>query len=72
MEVEEDGVGYSSLEVVNNHAGPSGRDVQCCRVLSQYHLNIHSNSDTRDVHVQSMYMGLAYTHIHHMTDHVTE
>ena len=34
------------------------RDVQCCRVLSQYHLNIHSNSDTRDVHVQSMYMGL--------------
>ena len=24
MEVEEDGVGYSSLEVGNNHAGPSG------------------------------------------------
>ena len=27
------------------------RDIQCCRVLSQYHLNIHSTSDTRDVHV---------------------
>ena len=24
MEVEEDGVGYSSLVVGNNHAGPSG------------------------------------------------
>ena len=24
MEVEEDGMGYSSLEVGNNHAGPSG------------------------------------------------
>ena len=49
-----------------------GATMQCCRVLSQYHLNIHSNSDTRDVHVQSMYMGLPYTHIHHMTDYVTE
>ena len=28
-------------------------------------------TDTKDVHVQSMYMGLPYTHIHHMTDHVT-
>ena len=41
--------------------------VRCCRGLSQYHLDIHSNSDTRDVHVQSMYVCLPYTHIHHMT-----
>ena len=45
----------------------SQSDVQCCRVLSQYHLYIHSNSDTRDVHVQSMYVCLPYTHIHLMT-----
>ena len=38
------------------------RDVQCCHVLSQYHLDICSNSDTRDVHVQSMYVCLPYTH----------
>ena len=34
MEVAEDGVGYSSLEVWNNHAGPSGLRTMNTRIPS--------------------------------------
>ena len=38
--------------------------VQCCRGLSQYRLDINSNSDTRDVHLKSVHVRVSPLHTH--------